>query len=110
VRPRRGRGRTPVAPGWGGLRSGRELLANSTRTRKRGRRSASALHDHLGLGEPGRRLDGADLERVLTARLEQVDGVFGVARPDDRAHADAHVERTQHLVWRDVAGLLDAVE
>src|ERR1700694_3618750 len=51
--------------------------------------------DHLGLGEPGRRLDPADLERGLPALREQFQAARRIRARHHGAHADPHVEGAQ---------------
>src|SRR5467141_3333796 len=66
--------------------------------------------DHLGLGKPGRGLYDADLESGLSPTDEQLEGARRIRACDHGAHADAQVERAQHLRVGHFACLLDPLE
>src|SRR5712664_2370266 len=66
--------------------------------------------DHLGLWKPGRGLDDADLESGLPPPTEQLEGAGRIGARDHGAHADAQVERAQHLGVGHLARLLDPLE
>src|SRR5882762_1981179 len=66
--------------------------------------------DHLGLGKPGRGLYDADLESGLSPPDEQLEGARRIRACDHGAHADAQVERPQHLRVGHLARLLDPLE